>query len=493
MKIFLKSLFLLPLLFSCNEEPKPISRPTTPLGADANGNNSSEYQPPESYQYCLDEENGKYEHATQRVIRYYKRETAESCEDVVQKDTLTCDNGTWKSSLENKENYFKDCKSSQFLDCDEGLKHAQEETKELGSKKNPDSESCKMDKFTRTCNNGKISPWNPQLIPCEIESQKKSCSLNGKEIPHGTEETRKGFKSPAPTAGKPCQDIEQTRTCNNGDISPWLPANAFFTQCTTQTVNPENPQEPQSSSLQSSSLQNSSTSLQKSSKSSSSPSISSSSISSSSVSSSSVATQCLPSKYPSQGFSDISTSSYQNDIILASKNGLFAGYNDNTFRPQETISREEIASVIVNILSCMPNIPLQSWKSPSHGFSDVSSNRWSHEAITIAKNASIIAGRNTTTFDPTSGIKKGELASMAFETLKKVRSLNNLSAPTDSLKTGYQDTSSHWAGGKITYLKSNCQNIFENSSSFYPENSAHREWVAKSIYNLMICLKNQTQ
>lgn len=49
-------------------------------------------------------------------------------------------------------------------------------------------------------------------------------------------------------------------------------------------------------------------------------------------------------------FSDINTNDwYYNDICIASKAGYINGYEDKTFKPNKTITREEVAKILISI------------------------------------------------------------------------------------------------------------------------------------------------
>ena len=57
-------------------------------------------------------------------------------------------------------------------------------------------------------------------------------------------------------------------------------------------------------------------------------------------------------EYP---FTDILEHSYNSEIVRAYNAGIIKGYGDGTFRPDETISREEIASLIVHLIEKLNN------------------------------------------------------------------------------------------------------------------------------------------
>ena len=81
------------------------------------------------------------------------------------------------------------------------------------------------------------------------------------------------------------------------------------------------------------------------------------------------------------------------------------GYPDGTFRPENSITREEIATMLIRALELDENLSTN--ESP---FSDVASGRWSAPFIQKSKELEYLTGYPDGTFLPTSPMTRAELA-----------------------------------------------------------------------------------
>ena len=95
----------------------------------------------------------------------------------------------------------------------------------------------------------------------------------------------------------------------------------------------------------------------------------------------------------------------ENDIKLVYKAGLISGYPDGTFRPNEKISRAELATILYNALE------LQDSSTPDDNyFEDVPSYSWSYNEINTLANLGIIKGTSSSTFSPKENLSRAEMA-----------------------------------------------------------------------------------
>ncbi|MDO9592860.1 MAG: S-layer homology domain-containing protein, partial [Erysipelotrichaceae bacterium] len=118
--------------------------------------------------------------------------------------------------------------------------------------------------------------------------------------------------------------------------------------------------------------------------------------------------------------------------------GLINGYPDGTFRPNNTISRAEVAAILANELS----LPLQ-----NSSFPDVPGTHWATGYIGAVVNASIMSGYPDGTFKPNTPMTRAEIASV-------LASAYNLTASFS--QSPFSDvTSSHWAFASIVALADN--------------------------------------
>ena len=125
-------------------------------------------------------------------------------------------------------------------------------------------------------------------------------------------------------------------------------------------------------------------------------------------------------------FSDVSNKSreMQNAINILASKGIINGTTATTFSPDGTITRAEIAALIVRTLSKLdPNA--------DGGFTDVGRSDWYFSAVGSAKRHGIVNGTSPTTFAPRSNIQKDQIVAICARTLRaemRYRSPSNVSA-----------------------------------------------------------------
>lgn len=116
----------------------------------------------------------------------------------------------------------------------------------------------------------------------------------------------------------------------------------------------------------------------------------------------------------STSFKDISNHWARSHILTLSGAGIVEGYPDNTFRPDQPISRAEVVAMIIRTLR-MDDIH---GYSDGNSFSDVPKGHWAHDAIETALRLKILPPYLRGTFGPTTPATRAETAAMIDETLK---------------------------------------------------------------------------
>lgn len=109
------------------------------------------------------------------------------------------------------------------------------------------------------------------------------------------------------------------------------------------------------------------------------------------------------------GFKDISkTSPYYSYIAALVEEGIISGYEDNTFRPHDSLTRAQMAKIIVLGFSLeeMPSVHLP--------FSDINSKQWHIEFVRSLYAHEITTGTTPTTFSPNALVTRGQMASFVF-------------------------------------------------------------------------------
>ncbi|RXZ83829.1 hypothetical protein EBB07_05480 [Paenibacillaceae bacterium] len=117
-------------------------------------------------------------------------------------------------------------------------------------------------------------------------------------------------------------------------------------------------------------------------------------------------------------FSDVRGQWYVADVVTAYQNGLITGYNDGTFRPNESITREELAVMIARALSFVGDAPLiqptRDWQPVD--VDDISP--WAREAVNQAIRLNILHGDEKGLVRPQAATTRAEMAVMLSRMLQ---------------------------------------------------------------------------
>ena len=116
----------------------------------------------------------------------------------------------------------------------------------------------------------------------------------------------------------------------------------------------------------------------------------------------------------------------------ADHDAYLQGYPDGTVRPENSITRAEVAAIFYRLLTDEARASLQSTDS---GFSDVKPGDWYHTAVATMVQAGVITGYGDGTFRPNAPITRGEFAAIATRFLSDPYSMDD----------PFYDTEGHWA------------------------------------------------
>ena len=119
-------------------------------------------------------------------------------------------------------------------------------------------------------------------------------------------------------------------------------------------------------------------------------------------------------------------------LNAADHDAYLQGYPDGTVRPENSITRAEVAAIFYRLLTDEARASMESADS---GFSDVKPGDWYHTAVATMVQAGVITGYGDGTFRPNAPITRGEFAAIATRFLSDPYSLD---AP-------FYDTEGHWA------------------------------------------------
>jgi hypothetical protein len=113
-------------------------------------------------------------------------------------------------------------------------------------------------------------------------------------------------------------------------------------------------------------------------------------------------------------FTDVKASDwFFNDVVASFDNGVIAGYPDKTFKPGNSIKREDIAVMLVNSMGTKaPNVAIMA-------FTDAAKiSEYAKTAVAKATEAGILMGDNSKRFNPQSYATRAEAAVMMDRYLK---------------------------------------------------------------------------
>ncbi len=111
------------------------------------------------------------------------------------------------------------------------------------------------------------------------------------------------------------------------------------------------------------------------------------------------------------------------------------GYEDDTIRPDNDITRAEVATIFYRLLT---DASRDEYRTTDNDFTDVGADAWYNETVSTLANAGVLAGYEDGSFRPNAPITRAEYAAIATR-------FDDLAAGTSS----FTDISGHWAEAAI--------------------------------------------
>lgn len=128
---------------------------------------------------------------------------------------------------------------------------------------------------------------------------------------------------------------------------------------------------------------------------------------------------------------------------------------DGSFRPQRSLTREQLVSIALESLKKLPGVTLAvPSTAASAPYKDVKMTRWSAAKIEFARSNNIVSGYEDGTFRPTQPVTRAERMAILSHTAEYGRSLWRLSPdlPSTQAPQAFTDISGHWGEGLITAM-----------------------------------------
>lgn len=194
-------------------------------------------------------------------------------------------------------------------------------------------------------------------------------------------------------------------------------------------------------------------------------------------------------------FRDITRDVYRKEIEQAVALGFVSGFEDKTFRPKESLTREQLVSLVLDALSKIPNanitVPTQVSSSP---YPDVPTTRWSAAKIEWAKQNNIVTGYKDGTFKPANPVTRAELMAILKKAAEYANTKLGKSAQltTQGTPFTFSDINGNWAASTISLMSSYCKvasPVNEKGSAFEPNSPALRNYAAAATLRTLNCVK----
>jgi N-acetylmuramoyl-L-alanine amidase len=197
-------------------------------------------------------------------------------------------------------------------------------------------------------------------------------------------------------------------------------------------------------------------------------------------------------------FRDIGNDIYKTEIEKAVALGFIAGYkDDNTFRPTQPLTREQLVSMVIGALGTVQNLKIEVPASiTTQPYPDVPANRWSAAKIQWAQQNKIVAGYSDGSFKPEKPVTRAELIAVLKKAAEYARTQRGqtpeLVAKETIAPTNFTDIQGHWAAGLVTQMSTYCKvasPVNEKGTNFAPNDPSGRNYAAAATLRMRDCLQ----
>lgn len=184
-------------------------------------------------------------------------------------------------------------------------------------------------------------------------------------------------------------------------------------------------------------------------------------------------------KYADRTFEDIWGHKNQTAIEELAQRGIINGMSENQFYPDNTMTRAEFATIVINSLG----VPLKG----ADKFTDVSSSEWFYNYVGTAFGYGIVSGVSENEFNPNGTITREEAAAMVGRASKLCGMNTEMeTALSKNILAEFVDyvNVSEWAVSSVAFCYE--QNILDRSDiEINPKQEITRAEIAQMIYNML--------
>ena len=181
-----------------------------------------------------------------------------------------------------------------------------------------------------------------------------------------------------------------------------------------------------------------------------------------------------------KNFSDIANKSaeMQKAIRYLASKGIINGTTETTFSPDQTISRAQIASLMVQALGKMDN-------SATANFKDVPKNAWYYHQAASSQKHGLFSGYEDNTFRGGNAIQKDQLVNVTGNVLVKEMRYKVLGNPSAYLSK-YSDNVAGWAQSMVALATKENLVVYRTNGTFGGKGTMTRGDAAIIIYRLFM-------
>lgn len=151
------------------------------------------------------------------------------------------------------------------------------------------------------------------------------------------------------------------------------------------------------------------------------------------------------------------------------------GYPDGTVKPENNITREEVATIIYRLFRAEARDTIA---ATENNFSDVEAERWSNKAISTMAKGEIVNGYEDGTFKPAAPITRAEFATMMARLVgDEVKTVG---------KYEFTDISGHWAEANVKKAAGLMWILGYEDGSFKPDKNITRAEAMTIINRVLV-------
>lgn len=178
-------------------------------------------------------------------------------------------------------------------------------------------------------------------------------------------------------------------------------------------------------------------------------------------------------------FSDIQNAEWAREAIeFLAKNGVLNGVGEDKFAPEEAVTREQLAKIIVLAFNLYD-------ETAEVDFADTDKNSWAYKFIASAKKAGIMNGTGNGGFEPARAVTREEIAAVLYRTAEKA------GIAFDAEKTDFADFEAVSAYAREAVGAMAGEEIINGfpDNTFRPKARATRAQAAQLIYSVIDLMK----